>query len=692
MTRLRVTLHGQVLTELVLQLGQEYFAGRGSQSHILLANERGISRQHVKFFHDGQNWVAQLVSKYGGMIYEGQTVETLPLSGSLHFMIPPYHFEFSDSVDQPVDQPLDRPEATSIPGLEMAPTQIKTQANTPEAPSHTDPFAKVEALDLDPEHQTRKSNTHVSSLKSMTTLTTAERLDRTFVGASRLTAYVKVLNRKTNSEEVLKLDGHMWTFGRHTSCEVTIEDSSISRKHFDLTKTTEGYFLTAHESKNPTKLNNEALASGQRRKITSGDVIKIRHVEIHFELRDNQYMEQLASLPASSTPNDMVEFQTLSGAEDHLPEVYETGRSPMVVRIPPGRKSRKGLKPVHFIIGLGIVVILFGLFSNNPKSNPPSGSGPNAQNPSSTADLTSMTPDKKNEIIDTFNLAQNYYIQRKYVLCLSQVEKLHGLVAFHANSKELESLCKQARELEQIEQDRRRKEEARAEAENMIRKTVQECKKTITSVTTSEQLNNCLSPAIELDPQHGLITDLQSQVLVQENEKQDRQAKQQDLQRRKQAGQSAYNRALNLEKAGQLKAAINEYKKFLAGQYPGLNQESDNAKRSLASIEQSLEQRFQQAVSECQSAFERGNIKETLLICDKSLQAYPGNKDIRAVKEKALANLQRELKPIYEDSRIEESLGNIEAAKEKWLKIVEKSVPQDSYYQKAKSSLKKYGL
>ena len=49
------------------------------------------------------------------------------------------------------------------------------------------------------------------------------------------------------------------------------------------------------------------------------------------------------------------------------------------------------------------------------------------------------------------------------------------------------------------------------------------------------------------------------------------------------------------------------------------------------------------------------------------------------------------MKSIYEDSILEESLGNVEAAKEKWKKIMQNDLEFDDYYKKAKRKLKKYG-
>ncbi len=49
------------------------------------------------------------------------------------------------------------------------------------------------------------------------------------------------------------------------------------------------------------------------------------------------------------------------------------------------------------------------------------------------------------------------------------------------------------------------------------------------------------------------------------------------------------------------------------------------------------------------------------------------------------------MKAIYEDSVLEESLGNVDSAKEKWKKIMKEDLETDDYFKKSKVLLRKYG-
>lgn len=696
MAKVQVFLHGQLLSELLLTPGQDYYAGRSSQCHILLANERGISRQHIKFLREGDDWVALITAKYGTMIFDGESVEKVILKGEVRFSVPPYEFLYTDdtaSVNHDVSKPAEyiqnEPMEQHTPST-VPPVQADTAHAQPETPAQ--PINEESAkLEIETKEPTRIEGN----------------FDATVAGVSQLVAYLKIYNNKVKTEEILKLEGHVWIAGRHPSCDIVVNDSAFSRKHFDITKSSEGYFVTDHNSSNGTLINGEKIEASTPTKIMSGDIITVKHIEFVFELHDGEYKNKIDDLPVLenseviSTTEDMHHAHAGHALAPYngdgangIPAMYDSDGAEHVLRIPPANENKNGgFKPnkIHFIIGILALVLVYGMFSGN---NPPAPSGSNttsADSPSVTPSKE-LTPDKQKEVSDTFNLAQNYYMQRKFVMCISQVEKLHSIVPFYNNSKELDSLCRQAQELEQLELDRKRKEDERVAAENKIRSTVEECKKNITEKTTSEELNLCLQPASELDPQNGLIVELQTQIALKEAQIKEKQDKAVEFAERKQAGTALFNKAVAHYKEGKLKLALQEFKSFLSGRYPGLNQKEDAAQRNIASIEDQLGKMLNEKISVCQSALDRADLKTAVKSCDDVLKEEPKNEKAQEIRNKAFSQLKKDMKALYDDAALEESLGNIEAAKEKWSKILDTSIPKEDYYQKAKKKLSKYGI
>jgi pSer/pThr/pTyr-binding forkhead associated (FHA) protein len=698
MARVKVTLHGQILTELQLQPGQEYIAGRGSQSQIVLSNEGGISRQHIKIFFSEDSWQVQLLSKYGGLIHSGQEVDKIILTNELRFSVPPYEFQFLSS---DISQQLE-PDELVIESLNEPAQEISAKANV------IVPSQKIPLPESDDDALPLQNDEPPKSAEPVYVADPNGSLESTSEGIVLLNPYLRIINNKLKTEEILKLEGNLWTIGRHPNSEVFINDPVISRKHFDISRMPEGYFISDHGSSNGTKVNGEELEANSSRKLVSGDVITIRHLEIIFEVHDMDFQNKIQNLPelsASITNYDALSERSITNASIgslSLPAVYQshlpaTSASPQNTEMPKVESTlhklklkAKSMTPIQKVIGVMVVVLCLSfIFKQFGTSSSSSTSPDHNANTNSNGELSS---DKKKEAADIFNLAKEYYINRKYSLCISQIEKLHVIVPFLNNSKEIESFCHQGLELEQIEDDRRRREEAKAEVENKIKKTVDECKLKITEATTLDQLNMCLQQAIELDPQNVQIAELQTQIKIRDEQKKDNLQKQADARNRLKAGETLFNSANKSYSSGKLKIALDQYLKFVHGGYGPLAQQNNVAQRNIASIRNVLDSNLKNQISTCQSALDKGDFKIAVTNCSLVLKENPENEVAKNAQSKAISLLKREMKSLYEDAILEESLGNLESAKEKWSKIIEGSVPEIEYYSKAKQKLKIYGI
>jgi hypothetical protein len=70
----------------------------------------------------------------------------------------------------------------------------------------------------------------------------------------------------------------------------------------------------------------------------------------------------------------------------------------------------------------------------------------------------------------------------------------------------------------------------------------------------------------------------------------------------------------------------------------------------------------------------------------------PNNTEAKGLKSQIVSTLKQQMKGIYEDSVLEESMGNVDSAKEKWKKIMSEDLETGDYAQKARSKLSKYGI
>ncbi|MGE4133706.1 MAG: hypothetical protein AB7F86_18865, partial [Bdellovibrionales bacterium] len=302
-----------------------------------------------------------------------------------------------------------------------------------------------------------------------------------------------------------------------------------------------------------------------------------------------------------------------------------------------------------------------------------------------------LPPEQKNVVKDSFNLARNLYVQAKYALCLAELAKVHDIIPVFENSKELESFCSQGLELlrkqEQIEREAREK----AITEQQITDYVEACKAKLTHDSTVEETKQCLVSALELSPEHPLVTEMIHSAQMHEEEKKFLASQKEEEEKKAQQGRAHYRRARKLYEKGKLSASIHEFERYVDTPYPKSEGDKAEARRQIASIRSELKTKVNFLLDKCKDLGSKNKYREAYTSCDLAVQEDPGNEEAKTNREKMVNELRREMKTIYEDSVLEESLGNVDSAKEKWRKIMNEDLEFEDYYKKAKSKLQKYG-
>lgn len=676
MAHIKVLYQGQTIAELELHSGHEYIAGRSANANIVLNQERAISRQHLKFIEENGIWRVTLLSKIGSLITSGQSVDSLALDNDMHFSVPPYEFIFE--IAPRASATMDASEVEAAPVSE-------TQALAPITSSHHE--AETPAPGATSSYVTKQSDTSPGNL------------DATRAGASALLAFLKITNSSNGNEETLKLEGHVWTVGRSPSAEIYINDSSISRKHFELSKTSQGYFVTDFDSSNGTTINSERIAANHPYPVRSGDVITIRNIQIIFEVRNTQFDKMMQNLPAIAEPayddGGSKEYEQEVGDDVPMrqataliaaPSGYDGPSGPGVIRMPAPVKGKKLFQDKRITIAMAVLLLGTAYYFSQPAEKPPV-----AQGQEELGSQKEVTPQQMSVVKEKYELAKkNYYERGNYTFCRDLLYETHQIVPFYEDSKNLLALCEQSIELQLIRAEREQKEKKKLEAEMKIKSTVENCRALQSPTMTVSAMQECLGPAFELDPQNADGLALVSEIENREAQVKMKADEAKDAASRIQVGKNHYNRALQLENSGKVKAALNEYQSFISRSYPGMSNEVANARRSIASIEKSIEEKISAKLASCKSLVTEGKMKDGIKACDVVLAEDSSNSSARELREQAKSILQKELRAVYEDSRLEESMGNVEGAKQKWLKIKQDSYPGEEFYEKAKSKIKKY--
>jgi len=91
-----------------------------------------------------------------------------------------------------------------------------------------------------------------------------------------------VKNTKTQEEQIYNLPQDNITLGRTSLCDVELADKSISRKHSEIVRDGEDYFLIDLKSGNGTFLNGKKIRALEKHLLRPNDLIKIEFFEICF--------------------------------------------------------------------------------------------------------------------------------------------------------------------------------------------------------------------------------------------------------------------------------------------------------------------------------------------------------------------------------------------------------------------------
>lgn len=648
MARLKVRLHGKVVYDVQLHTHRTYIAGRKEDCDIVLENEKGISREHFKISYQNEKWHLEVLSRYGELTSDGEKVQALELEGHRLFFLPPYEFEYS----------------------EMSTALVAVGARGQAAPAVTD------SADSAP----------------------YEENERTFVGATDSVPHIKVMNDLGDIIEMFKLEnGDFWVAGRDTSCDIVIRDQRVSRRQFEIRRQGSQYLIMDLGSVNGTSVNNALISAAEPTVLKSGDAISVLDNQLHFELHDPLFQSRLELVKS------MPQAAYLPSAQELVPppaQYYAPHAGPNSYMPPPPVANKKFDFEKHrpkLIIG-AVLLLVGAYFLSDQGGGQKSAAPANAQGPLRPQDaFAHLKPEQQILVKQTYQLAKNLYMQGKYELAKSEITKVYELVPDYEDVKELERMCNEAIAI--IVEQRRVDDiaKAKAEQEQKILKQVAECKTKLNSNYTSAQLEECLSPVLEFNPDHPAIQDLRAQVSKLEADKQMRDAQRAEHQSEVRKLQGLYKKAESTNDGNHPLVTLKEFTTVANSSLPDPDDLKGQARRQIASIQASVKQKTDQFRQDADKAYSEQRLRDAILSLRKASDLDPSNEDIKDKINNYVLELKKQMIVLYQEGVLEESYGNVEGsdskpgAKEKWKKIMTLDIPDGEYYGKAKIKLKKYG-
>lgn len=656
MARIKVFKNTTFIQELELDPIQTYLAGRGETCQIKLDPEAGISRQHFQIAKIDSDWRLEVLSRYGELYSNNEKVSTLILTEGKKFSVPPYDFQFGEGSIQ--------------------------------SSQHTD----------------------------------AEAGDRTVIAVLPSAAYLQLIDHKAQVKQIFRLEGEAWIAGRDVTCSLYIDNPKISRRQFEMYREGSNYFIRDLGSSNGTQVNGHSLSTEDWTHLQSGDVITIVDWTLQFEIRDTQFQQKISQVD-TAFKQPMVTDQFSAFSAESEPEPTQYGPIPtdssqafgtadsqwagaqlqgiyLSPPPPPVTSTDSGLKAkwIHFkskmnpvrwaILGIIIFGLIYGIYDNissGGKSDVPTTS-------KQKSGFDSLKPEDQQMVQQAYNAAEQLMLQNRFQLALQEINRIKEKIPFYKDSREIESAAIQGIEMENAARKEQQVAKEKEETEEKIKNQVQRCRSEMDKETVEMiAIDSCLAPVLPLNPEHALIQSFKNEVDQIINERKIRLAKQEQNAIDSKKLKDMYAKAMALEEKEKFREALKDYDFILSSFYPdptGIKKKAAKRREDLInkmSIQQvELEKKADQLQKE-------GKFKEAVIALQKSLAINPDNESIKGRLAVALLELKKQMQNLFQESIIEESVGDVDAAKGKWKKIMDQSLPSEEYYDKARLKLKKYG-
>jgi pSer/pThr/pTyr-binding forkhead associated (FHA) protein len=710
MAQLRIYHNQALVLDFSLKGIKECRVGRDPSCDIHLDQDTGVSRSHLLLKLVDRSWIVECVAKSQMLFKEGKQVSSLRLAHEDRFSIPGYDFEFLSSSTQDSDQNLDQSlDQNSRRGLKSRSrlgldsnlnTNSNTNSNTGSSSlSHSGSSSSLKKnLDYTQNSQVQKTQTDLGLLPSIPALI-------------RYDEYGQVA-------QTITMNGSAWIIGQDSQNAIHIDHPKLSRKHFEILRKEGRFLIRDLESANGTFLNGKGLEQNQWMQLHSGDEISIFDLKLRFVLRDASFDSRLEEaqnflspflshnhgggvMGSSSSPfltekenseNNFSEAlhgeaqQSFEGApfqgnsidwESSIPEE----------EISSSLSTKKKTKYLRLVF---LVVIILGFILHFLMED--SQQDLSSQSAEALSPFDKLSAEQKATVKQFYQSAQMFLQQGKYELARQEILKLHQIISFYEDSKQIEETANQGilmlQEKERLEAEAKEREIIQEKIKNQI----VECRKILNPKIEMFEMELCLAPILEFDPAHPEILVLKNEVQKITEERAIKEAKHREYMEKVSKLKELYTEAENLDKNEDWLKAIASYEKVTSSELPDPNHLKGRSKNRSSEIQQMLVQRQAEVERAAEQAYQSGNLKEAIKIIREGIAINTENQIILGRHEEWMAELRRNMMPLYQDSILDESIGEVDSAKVKWQKINSSSLPGEDYFEKSKVKLKKYGV
>ena len=691
------------LAEHAMQDNQEIIIGRSEDCNISI-DDHLISRRHLRIFFENDHWNIECLSRFSQLKgSDGHTFsqKTIDADSSFEFWVANYKVHISNPTSQKskdntsliVLPDQNQKDHTSDENLESFNANMANLENSEIIPleemdnkslSNIDPSnTSPHVPDKNPEVPNQKDDQDRTQLVQQG------------VHLAHLEARIKVL-KKVGEEEQFVLKGTKWTIGRSKNCEILLNHPKISRAHCEITYIEDEYYIKDLKSANGTSLNGKKISHLQATLLQSNDHIHIEDLMLCFELYNTNIEERLSDLNVEKDIPHSPKVDMSSNAPVYIPNNSApqpiNEHSSGVVRIPSNVKSKKLDRKKIIRLAMIALTVIVGYILISDNSQEIESESISSESDSAQDEFEKLTPEQKSTVVNSYTVAKELQAQSKFRVALTEIQKIHALISSYKDSRDIEKTLEASletfRQYEEIKQ--RLEDEQRLKQE--VADTIDRCRQESQSYTDLTRLQNCLQPAIERDPDNphaqSLIEEMNNKIIEEEVKNKNRAR----YLARVRSGKKLHEKAKSLQDKEQLLDAIDAYQKHINSRYPDPKKLKDKSKVSIDQIRKTITDKITFYQKKADEKIEAKDYKRAILLLRKALKLDPSLVSSKKKLVEYSSTLIKQMKVLYSESILDESLGHLEEAKEKWRKISKLDLLDGEYHKKAKIKLRKYEL
>lgn len=529
-----------------------------------------------------------------------------------------------------------------------------------------------------------------------------------------------VFNAGEANVERFKLNKPEIAIGRGSTCDIVITDKKSSRKHLVIKRVGINYVAVDQGSANGTSVNGVKISEQE---LAGDDVIKIGDTEFTFRATSQEYMQQEAAQefiapPTEEEPQDGIDQQLMSPGMMGMPQAGSDGQVPMQGGDPAGssdptlggipgladpnapkkkqtliEKFKAQPKPRQAMI-LGVIglVMVMAMQDDEPVKKPQPKPTPTATAGSSADAMFNALPEEKKQfVMNTYQLALDLYKKGEYEKSIYEIEKVHQvLVNGYRDSFEIKKYAQKSVEIQKAAEE----EERRKKAEEKMRKEVQEfvaAAEAAVAAGREAEAKELFAKVLERDPENPSIMRLRQQLEEKENQRKAAEEAAREKEMKQKSLEASLQEGRDLLKAGKYYEVIEKMSEAI----PIFAEEELMKKEAQQLIEEArhtLRARTKPHLDAGKAAFDSGDylvardhFYKALAVDSRSGTARRGLSQIREI-------LHERSRRIYIDAITAESVSDYKTAKIKFKECLDSAMREDTYYGRCLRKYKRFEL